>query len=100
MSANQIEKIIDTHKTTINGKPEDKNYSQYIQNLELSKSNHKLIKNKIHYKLSWRILTTERRLITETCRMCLKEVVLILQSNNNDINRCFELMDTCKHVPK
>ena len=42
LSANQLEKRISTHNTTIKSKPNDKNNLRYKQATELSKLAHKL----------------------------------------------------------
>ena len=56
LSANQLKKRIATHRTTINSKPEDRNYSQYKQATELSKHIHKLKNENKNYELTWKIL--------------------------------------------
>ena len=38
LSANQLKKRLATHRTTISSKPEDRNYLQYKQATELSKT--------------------------------------------------------------
>jgi len=89
LTANQIKKRIATHKTTINCKPENKNYDQYVNSTEFSKLIHKLKQEKTDYDLSWKILLKENkpRPGKNTCRLCLKEALLILQADKNCINK-------------
>ena len=100
ISANQVKKRIATHKTTINSKPDDRNYLQYKQATELSKLTHKLKSENKNYKLTWKILNKVKisKPGAETCRLCLKEALLILESNC--INKRTELMNSCRHKNK
>ena len=102
LTANKIKQRIASHKTTINVKPENKNYNQYVNSTELSKLIHKLKRENTDYELSWKILLKENkpRPGKSTCRLCLKEALLILHSNMNCINKRSELMGTCRHRNK
>ena len=75
ISANQVKKRIATHKTTINSKPDDRNYLQYKQATELSKLTHKLKSENKNYKLTWKILKKENKSKpgAETCRLYLNK---------------------------
>ena len=55
LSANLLKKIA-THRTAINGKPEDRNYFQYKQATELSKYIEKLKNENNNYDITWNIL--------------------------------------------
>ena len=85
LSSNQLKKRIATHNTTINSKPDDKNHLQYKQATELSKIIHKLKNENKNYKLTWKIIKREKKSKpgTTTCRLCLKEALLILESDEN-----------------
>lgn len=100
LSSNEIKKRIATHYTTINCKPENKNYQKYIQSTELSKATHWLKSRNINFKIDWKIIAAaaQARPGVDTCRLCLKEALLILQSSDNCINRRTELMNTCRHM--
>jgi len=100
LSSNEIKKRVATHYTTINCKPENKKYQQYIQATELSKTAHRLKSRNINFKVVWKIISSaaQARPGVDTCRLCLKEALLILQANNNCINRRTELMNTCRHM--
>ena len=86
----------------INCKPENKNYQQYTQATELSKTTHRLKSKNINFKVDWKIISSaaQARPGVDTCRLCLKEALLILQANNKCINRRTELMNTCRHMNK
>ena len=56
LSSNEILKTVATHYTTINCKLENKNYQQYIQATELSKTAHKLKSRNINFKVDWKII--------------------------------------------
>ena len=92
-------KRIATHRTTINSKPEDRNYLRYKQATELSKYIHKLKNENKNYELNWNILEREcqPRPRIETCRLCLKEALLIIQTDKNCINKTSEVMSSCRH---
>ena len=100
LSSNEIKKRIAAHYTTINCNPENKNYQKYIQSTELSKATHWLKSNNINFKINWKIIASaaQARPGVDTCRLCLKEALLILQSSDNCINRRTELMNTCRHM--
>ena len=102
LSSNQLKKRIATHNTTINSKPDDKNHLQYKQATELSKIIHKLKNENKNYKLTWKIIKREKKSKpgTTTCRLCLKEALLILESDKNCINKRTELMNSCRHKNK
>lgn len=102
LSANQLKKRIATHRTTMNSKPEDRNYLQYKQATELSKYIHKLKNENKNYELTWKILEREHqsRPRIETCRLCLKEALLILQADKNCLNKRSEVMSSCRHRNK
>ena len=102
LSANQLKKRISTHNTTIKSKPNEKNYLKYKQATELSKLAHKLKNENQNYKISWKILQREKKSKPGiiTCRLCLKEALLILESGTNCINRRTELMNSCRHRNK
>ena len=55
---------------------------------------HRLKRNNVNFKLNWKIVSTEAKARpgVETCRICLKEALLILQSNDNYINTRTEHM--------
>ena len=92
-------KRISTHSTTIKSNPNEKNYLQYKQATELSKLTHKLKNENKKYKISWKILQREKKPKPGimTCRLCLKEALLILESGTNCINKRTELMNSCRH---
>ena len=94
-----LKKRIAAHKITINCKPENKNYNQYINSTELFKFIHKLKQENTDYDLSWNILLKENkpRPGKNTCRLCLKKALLILQADSNCINKKLELMGICRH---
>ena len=94
LSSNEIKKRIAGHYTTINCKPENKNYQQYTQATELSKTAHRLKSKNINFKVDWKIISSaaQARPGVDTCRLCLKEALLILQANDKCINRRTELM--------
>ncbi len=102
LTANQIKKRISTHNTTINCNPENKNYNQYVNSTELSKLIHTLKQNGSNYNLSWKILekVSKPKQGKNTCRLCLKEALKILQANSNCINKRSELMGSCRHRNK
>jgi len=89
LSCNEIRKRVATHYTTINCKPKNKIYQKYIQATELSKAEHWLKSRNINFKIDWKIISSaaQARPEVDTCRLCLKEALLILQSNDNCINR-------------
>ena len=102
LSGNQLKKRISTHNTTIKSNPNDKNYLQYKQATELSKLTHKLKNENKKYKINWKILQREKKTKPGimTCRLCLKEALLILESGTNCINKRTELMNSCRHRNK
>lgn len=102
LSANQFKKRVATHRTTINSNPEDRNYIQYKQATELSKYIHTLKNENKNYELTWTILEKEyeSRPRIETCRLCLKEALKILQADKNCINKRSEVMSSCRHRNK
>ena len=99
LSANPLKRRVATHRTTINSKPEDCNYLQYKQATELSKYIHKLKSENKKYEITWSIIEREcqPRPRIETCRLCLKEALLILQADKNCINKRSEVMSSCRH---
>ena len=56
IGVNQLKKRIAIFNTTINSKPNDRNYFQYKQAAELSKLTHKLKNENKNYKLTWKII--------------------------------------------
>ena len=100
--SNEIKKRITGHYTTINCKQENKNYQRYIQATELSKTVHRLKSKNVNFKVDWKIISSEAeaRPGVDTCRLCLKEALLILQANDKCINRRTELMNTYRHMSK
>ena len=90
------------HYTTINYKPENKIYQQYTQATELSKTVHGLKSKNINFKVDWKMISSEAKAKTgvDTCSLCLKDALLILQANNKCINRRTELMNTCRHMSR
>ena len=74
LSVNQLKKRIATYNTTINSKPNVKNYLQHKQATELLKLTHKPKNENKKHKLTWKIL--QKKKISEpgtvTCRLCLK----------------------------
>ena len=102
LTANQIKKRIAAHNTTINCKPENKNYKQYVNSTELSKLTHKLKQEGVDYNLSWKIIekVNKPKQGKNTCRLCLKEALHILQADNKCINKRSELMGSCRHRNK
>ena len=102
LSSNELKKRIASHYTTINCKPENKNYQKYTQSTELSKEIHRLKSKNINYKVDWKIIASEAKARpgVDTCRLCLKEALLILQANDKCINRRTELMNKCRHMSK
>ena len=99
LSANPLKRRVAVHRTTINSKPEDRNYLQYKQATELSKYIHKLKSENKKYEITWNIIEREcqPRPRIETCRLCLKEALLILQADKNCINKRSEVMSSCRH---
>ena len=102
LSSNEIKKRIAGHYTTINCKPENKNFQQYSQATELSKAVHRLKSKNVNFKVEWKIISSETKAKpgVDTCRLCLKEALLILQANDKCINKRTELMNTCRHLSK
>ena len=99
LSANPLKRRVAVHRTTINSKPEDRNYLQYKQATELSKYIHKLKSENKKYEITWSIIEREcqPRPRIETCRLCLKEALLILQADKSCINKRSEVMSSCRH---
>ena len=60
-----------------------------MQVTELSILTHKLRKNNNNYKLNWKFLFTETKvkLGVETCRLWLNQLLLILETKDNGINK-------------
>ena len=102
ITANQLKKRISTHNTTINCKPDNRNYNKYVNSTELSKLIHKLKNEGEDYKLNWKILerVNKHQPGKTTCKLCLKEALKILQASNNCINKKSELMGSCRHRNK
>ena len=96
LSSNEIKKRIASHYTTINFKLNNKSYSQYTQATEWSKLVHNLERGNLNFKLNWKVVTSKPKAKygVESCRLCLKETLLILESNDNCKNRRTELMNT------
>ena len=70
-------------------KPGEKNYQKYVNATEMSKLVHKLKNKNQPYEIQWNIKLDlkEQKPVKETCNLCLTEALIILEQNQNYINK-------------
>ena len=63
---------------------------------------HKLKNKNQPYEIQWNIKLAlkEQKPGKETCKLCLTEALIILEQNQNCINKRSELMGSCRHQAK
>ena len=92
LASTEIKKRISKHRTDFKNR-------KYEKSTELSKYIWKLKDRNEKYDISWKIINRSRSLRNsdKVCRLCIKEASLIIQADQQHLNKRREITSTCRH---